>query len=190
MKIGVYVGSFNPVHKGHKAIADFLISNKYVDKIEIIPTGNYWEKNDLIDISDRIKMLKFYEDNNIIINTKLNNLEYTYQILRELNSKGNELYLIIGSDNLPKFHLWKKFEELLNYKIIVIPRNNLRTSDYETQFQNYKNLIFINNFKQINITSTDIRKKIKNGNIFELSKLLDKEILNYIIERKLYGSKY
>ena len=44
MKLGVYVGSFNPVHIGHKYIIDYLLNNKYVDKIIVIPTGNYWDK--------------------------------------------------------------------------------------------------------------------------------------------------
>ena len=60
MKIGVYVGSFNPPHKGHIKIVNHLINN-YLDKVIIIPTGNYWDKFDLIDIQDRINMLKIFE---------------------------------------------------------------------------------------------------------------------------------
>ena len=58
MKIGVYVGSFNPVHKGHIAIANYIVDNNYVDKLWIVPTGNYWDKLDLVSIDDRINMLK------------------------------------------------------------------------------------------------------------------------------------
>ena len=61
MKIGVYVGSFNPVHKGHMKIVKHLIKNNYLDKVIVIPTGAYWDKQNLIDINDRISMLKFYE---------------------------------------------------------------------------------------------------------------------------------
>ena len=68
MKIGVYVGSFNPVHIGHIHIVNYLINNNYLDKVIIIPTGNYWDKNDLIDIKHRINMLKFYENDRIMIN--------------------------------------------------------------------------------------------------------------------------
>lgn len=190
MKIGVYVGSFNPVHKGHKAIIDYLLDNNYVDKIEIVPTGNYWDKKDLLDINDRIKMLKFYETDNIIVNTNLNDLEYTYQILQTLDNKENELYLIIGTDNLPKFHLWKNVEELLNYKIIVIPRNNLQMDNYTMRFEKKENFIFLNDFHQIDITSTRIREIIRKGNTSELPKILDKKIENYIIENKLYRGKH
>lgn len=185
MKVGVYVGSFNPVHKGHKNIIDFLLEKKYVDKIEIIPTDNYWNKNDLIDVSHRINMLKFYENDNIIVNTELNDLKYTYQILRKLNNENNELYLIIGSDNLLKFHLWKHYQELLKYKIIVIPRNNLIINEYKKQFKN-SNFILAECFKEINISSTDIRENVKHDNISKLAKVLDNNVLNYIIEKDLY----
>ena len=60
MKIGVYVGSFNPVHVGHIKIVNHLLVN-YLDKVIIVPTGNYWNKNNLVDINHRISMLKFYE---------------------------------------------------------------------------------------------------------------------------------
>ena len=66
MKIGIYVGSFNPPHKGHIKIVNHLIKN-YLDKIIIIPTGNYWDKLDLVSINDRINMLRLYECENIII---------------------------------------------------------------------------------------------------------------------------
>ena len=73
MKLGVYVGSFNPVHKGHIKIINHLLDNNYVDKILVIPTGNYWDKNDLEDIRHRINMLKFYENKNIIFASRQNN---------------------------------------------------------------------------------------------------------------------
>ena len=112
MKIGVYVGSFNPPHLGHMKVIDYLLKYDYVDKIEIIATGNYWDKNNLINIQDRINMLKFYESENIIINDELNDLPYTYQVLNRLKEKyeNDELILIIGDDNLPKFHLWKNYQ--------------------------------------------------------------------------------
>ena len=61
MKTGVYVGSFNPPHLGHLHVINFLIDQKYVDKVIVIPTGNYWHKNNIIDIKHRINMLKFYK---------------------------------------------------------------------------------------------------------------------------------
>ena len=65
MKIAVYVGSFNPVHKSHIKVVNLVLKN-YVDKVIIVPTLAYWDKKNLIDIKDRINMLKFYENEKII----------------------------------------------------------------------------------------------------------------------------
>ena len=64
MKIGVYVGSFNPVHKGHIQIVNELLND--LDKVIIVPTGNYWNKNDLVDINHRINMWKFYQNEKMV----------------------------------------------------------------------------------------------------------------------------
>ena len=127
MKIGVYVGSFNPVHIGHIKIVKHLINNNYLDKVIIIPTESYWDKTNLVDIKHRINMLKFYENKYIHIDNKLNNYKYTYQILDELKKeyKKDDIYLIIGADNIISFDKWKKYKYLLKYNLIVINRNNI-----------------------------------------------------------------
>ena len=51
MKIGIFIGSFNPPHLGHLDIIKYLLNKKYVDKILIVPTKNYWNKTNLIDIA-------------------------------------------------------------------------------------------------------------------------------------------
>lgn len=186
MRIGVYVGSFNPVHKGHKNIIDCLLNNDYVDKVIVIPTGNYWDKSDLIDIKHRINMLKFYESNKVLINETLNHLKYTYEILRKLSNKKDELYLIIGSDNLPKLNLWKNIDEILNNKIIVLQRDNYDMKDYIVNFKNKENFILISNYKKMDISSTYIRSLICKKNIVLLNELLDEKILEYIIDNNLY----
>ena len=67
MRKGVYVGSFDPVHKGHKMVVDYLLKNNYVDSIIVIPTGSYWDKNKMIDVSYRIEMWNCYKSDRIII---------------------------------------------------------------------------------------------------------------------------
>ena len=106
MKLGIYIGSFNPPHIGHIDITNYLLHNKIVDKILIVPTLNYWNKNNLIDIKHRINMLKLIENDKIKIDTKNNKYIYTYELMRKLKEeyKKNELYLIIGTDNIKKFN--------------------------------------------------------------------------------------
>ncbi len=183
MKIGVYVGSFNPVHKGHIQIVNELLND--LDKVIIVPTGNYWNKNDLVDINHRINMWKFYQNEKIIINETLNNLKYTYLILNELSKIYNELFLIIGADNLIEFDKWQNYQQILNYDLIIINRDNIDINYYLNKY-NIKKYIIKNNLK-LNISSTMIRNLIKENKFDKLNQFLDDNVLNYIKKYKLYG---
>ena len=189
MKIGVYVGSFDPVHLGHVEITNYLLSNKILDKVIIIPTGNYWDKNDLSDIQNRVEMLNIFENDKIIIDSKLSKYQYTYEILNELKNQHSNatLYLIIGADNLKKFHLWRNIEVILQNKIIVINRNGIKAIKYINKFSNKKAFLVINGFEELNISSSEIRKRIKSNK--NVSSLLDRRVINYICENNLYGGK-
>ena len=185
MRIGVFVGSFNPVHKGHIKIANYLVDNNYVDKLLIVPTGSYWDKKN-IDVKHRIKMLERYETDNIIIERELNNLEYTYQLIRELKKryKNDELILIMGADNIISFDKWKNYEELLKLELIIYKRNNLDIKHYLDRINKKDKYIIIDNVESINISSTTIRETI--NDFYNLEELIDKDVLDYIIENELY----
>jgi len=188
MRIGLYVGSFDPVHIGHKHIVDYLLNNNYLDKVIIVPTGVYWEKQNITDINHRINMLKYHETDKIIIDDKHNNLPYTYEVLNGLKKDypGSTLHLLIGADNLVKFHLWKNIDEILQNKVLVLPRNNIEITKYINNFKQKDNFIIIQDFKEIEVSSSIIRDKIKNQEYKDLNKYLDKNILNYIIKNNLY----
>lgn len=188
MRIGVYTGSFDPVHIGHKQIVDYLLEHNYLDKVIIMPTGNYWNKQNITNIRHRINMLKYYENNKIIINNKYNNLPYTYQILEKLKEDypGSTFYLILGADNLIKFHLWKEVEQILENKVLVLPRDNIESSIYINKFRQKENFTVIKNFKQTNVSSSLIRDIVKKEKYIELDKYLDKDIIEYIVKNDLY----
>lgn len=187
MKIGVYVGSFNPVHKGHIKIVKHLIKNKYLDKVIIVPTGAYWDKQNLIDIIDRINMLKFYQNTNIIIDDKNNNLPYTYQLLDILSKEysNDDLYLIMGADNIINFDKWKNYKEILKHKLIIINRDDIDISYYLNK-HNIKNSIIVNDLPEIDISSTMIRDLITENKYNELTNFIDEVIINYIQNKNLY----
>ncbi len=180
MKLGVYVGSFNPPHKGHLKVANYLLNNKIVDKVIMMATPGYWDKKNINSVKIREEMLKLLQTDNIIVDTIHNKKEYTYEVLRDLKKyyKRDELYLIIGSDNLEKFHLWKNIDELLNYHIIVLKRGKTDIEKYISKF-NTNNFIIINKFPFVNISSTEIRNHLD-------SKYLDKRVFKYIKENHLY----
>jgi len=190
VKIGVYVGSFNPVHCGHIAIINHLLNEKYVDKVLVIPTGNYWDKKDILPIEDRLEMLKVYERENVIINNTLNDIPYTYQILNKLKEfYDNELYLIIGSDNLYKFDLWKNFDEILKHKVLVIPRDGDCCELLINKFRKKEQFIVVENFIPQMVSSTKIRKLIDAGEYNEALNYLHPKVLDYIIKNQLYKNE-
>lgn len=186
MRIGVYVGSFNPVHVVHKNIMDYLINNSFVDKIIVIATGDYWDKSVVVSLDDRINMLKFLESKYIIVDNNLNNYEYTYEILDKLKKdySMDEFYLIIGEDNLLKFHLWKNVNKILLNKVIVVKRDALNYEEVINNFVEKDNFIFVDMNNLVDVSSSIIREKIKKSE--SVSEYLDSSVLKYIVDNNLY----
>ena len=180
MKLGIFLGSFNPPHKGHTHTVKYLLEKQIVDKVLIVPTKEYWDKKNLASLQDRINMLKFFETKNIIIDTENNDYEYTYQLMRVLKNKypNTELHLIIGADNIINFNKWKNYEELLQYKIIIMNRGNIDIEKYANNYPN-ANFIILKDFENIDISSTEIRNNLNN-------RYLDNKVLRYIKKNNLY----
>ena len=178
MRLGIYVGSFNPPHEGHHKVMEYVLEQNLVDKVLVLPTPNYWDKKDLVDVKERVEMLKVYEDEKIKVDDVHNVYTYTYEVLRSLKQDypNDELYLIIGSDNLEKFHEWRNIEEVLQNKVIVLRRDKIVKNPQLAEFE--KQFIYREDFEFINVSSTDIR----NGDI----KYIHPEIKKYIEEHHLY----
>lgn len=189
MKIGVYVGSFNPVHIGHIKIVKHLIDNNYFDKVIIIPTGNYWNKQNLTNITHRINMLKLYENGSIKIDTTLNNLTYTYQIFEKLSKNSNDDFgLIIGADNIVNFDKWKNYEYLLNFELLIINRGSIDVKFYLKK-HNIKKYRLVEDFPLLEVSSSMIRNLVENEEYIELKKYVDANVLEYIKANSLYKRK-
>lgn len=131
MKIGVYIGSFDPIHNGHIKIIKTIINKKLVDKILIIPSNDYWDKKINLSLEKRVKLIEDSIKDKLnkeyyYVDDELGKYDYTYQLFRALKKqyKNDELYLILGADNILKFEQWKNYKELLKYGFIVIRRND------------------------------------------------------------------
>ena len=146
MKIGVFVGSFDPVHNGHTNVINYLIDKKIVDRVLVIATGNYWDKQNITDLNKRLDMLDLIKKDNIIIDKTHNNFKYTYQILNTLKKEYNYItedkntnYNLILSE-IEKTHnkLKKNLYLKQNPKIKQILRGN--TSAFIDYINPMKNL--------------------------------------------------
>ena len=191
MKIGIFGGSFNPIHKRHEEIAKFLL-NRYVDKIIFVPTGCKYEyKNNLIDNKYRLDMIKLVTDKNP--NMMVSDYEmkdyvvYTCDTLDYFSNlyPEDEIYFICGSDNLSYIDKWKNGEYLLkNYKFLVIKRYTDDIDEILKRYDKYRDNIIISDVEPDSLSSTEIRNRIKNSE--DILELLDRDVYEYIICNKLY----
>ena len=160
MKLGLYVGSFNPVHNGHIKVINYLLDKNLVDKVLVLPTPNYWEKQDIVDVKHRVAMLKFFENEKIVIDDMHAVYPYTYEVIDSIKKDyDDELYLVIGSDNLENLYLWKNIDKILKNKVIVLKRGN---DDIDKLLEKYPKNKFIvcNDFEYLNVSSINIRNGI------------------------------
>jgi nicotinate-nucleotide adenylyltransferase len=192
MKIGVFLGSFNPVHIEHINLGEKLISDGYVDKIIYIPVGNFYNKKGLAEANHRYNMLEIATSHNSNLNVsdmELNKEKqnYTYETLDELKKLYplSEIYLIIGSDNLNEFASWKNYEYILtNYKVISMDRDNQNDNLINNIFNKYKdNIIGYIDGTVSPVSSTVIRNEIIKG---VKPEFINDEVYKYIEKNKLY----
>lgn len=186
MKIGIYVGSFNPVHKGHIKIVNYLLK-EMLDKVIIMPTGSYWDKNDLLDMNHRIEMLKFYENDRIAIQSEKNDLPYTYLIMEYFSDKyiKEDLYLIIGADNIVNFDKWKNYKQLLKCNLIIINRDGIDIKYHLNRLGKNDKYFITEKLNNIDISSTQIRESFSSNMNQGMDEFIDTEVYKYIISKGL-----
>ncbi len=196
MKIGIFGGSFNPPHKGHFKIAEYFINKQYVDKVIFVPTGSkYKYKNNLIDDKQRYEMVELTIKDNKQMEVSSYELKdevvYTCETLSFFQKKYSydEIYFICGTDNLSYLDTWRNGLDILkNYKILVVDREGNDVNELLEKFQEYRDNIIVAPLKFGPISSTAIRELIKNDKYEELDTLVDKDVIKYIKENKLYES--
>ncbi len=188
MKIGIFGGCFNPPHNMHKKIAKDLIEKGYLDKVIYVPTGNKYQKKDLVDAKMRYEMLELMiedEKDLLVSNYEMKNtLTYTYQTLSHFKNKypSDEIYFICGMDNLLELTSWRNYQEILNqYKILVIERGKSNKDN----LYHHENVIYVE-IKASELSSTKVRNLIQNNKIEELERQISFPVLEYIKKEKLY----
>lgn len=192
MKIGIFGGCFNPPHKMHKNIALNLIKNHYLDKVIFVPTGNLYQKKELIFDEKRLQMIQLMiqdQESLEVSNYEFGKLTYTNQTLKYFKKKypEDELYFICGSDNLSEFDTWKEYQWILtHFKILVIKRNQDNIDQILKKYDEYRSNIVITSLEENTLSSTMIRKMIHHGQIEQIKESLDENVYQLIKEMNLY----
>ncbi|WKX02199.1 nicotinate-nucleotide adenylyltransferase [Candidatus Mycoplasma mahonii] len=132
MKIGIFGGSFNPVHRGHISVAEHAIKHLSLDKLIFVPAfkSPFKSKVKYVDGQHRIQMLEIAKPQKATIShfeINRKSISYTIDTVKYFKQKypNDELFLIIGSDNIHKLNKWKSINEIVEMlKIVVFRRDN------------------------------------------------------------------
>ncbi len=191
MKIGLYFGTFNPIHVGHMIIANHMAEHSDLDQIWMVvtPHNPHKQKTTLLDDYQRLHMVTLAtEDFTKIkpsdIEFKLQQPNYTVNTLAHLEEKYpmHEFALIMGEDNLNSFHKWKNYEVILNnHEIYVYPRKN--SDKINEQFVAHNKIKRVD-APIIELSSTFIRDNIKSKK--NVAPMLPQKVWDYIDSSAFY----
>jgi nicotinate-nucleotide adenylyltransferase len=189
MKIGLFFGSFNPIHNGHLIIANYICESTDLDKVWLVvsPQNPFKTKDTLLNEYDRLHLINLaIEGNNNLrasdIEFKLPRPSYTIDTLTYLKEKHpeHEFSLIMGSDNLESIHKWKNYQQLLsNHSIYVYKRRGSEQTNAPVGAK-----IFWVDFPFLDISATFIRQSLKNG--YSMQYFLPEKVWTYIDEMNLF----
>ncbi len=191
MKVGLYFGTFNPIHIGHLAIANHMAEYSDLDAIWMVvtPHNPFKKKSTLLDNNHRYEMVNIATEEYPKIKPsniefKLPQPNYTVNTLAHLQEKypQHEFCLIMGEDNLKSLHKWKNYEMILaNHDVYVYPRISEGTVDH--QFKDHSKIHKVA-APIMEISSTFIRKAIKEKK--NIRPLLPENVWNYIDVMNFY----
>lgn len=188
-KLGLFFGSFNPVHVGHMIIANYLVNNSDLDEIWMVvtPHNPHKKKSTLAKDSDRLHLMRLAIGDNV--NIRASDIEfslpkpsYTIDTLSYLKEKypDKNFVLIMGGDNLGTLHKWKNYELILrDFEIYVYKRPNYELGE----LANHPKVV-ISEAPLLDISSSYIRSLIKAGKSIEY--LVPDRVYEYIQESTLY----
>ena len=191
MKIGLFFGTFNPIHIGHMIIANYMVEFSDLDEVwfVITPRSPFKLKETLLPNHHRLAMANIAVENYPKLKTSdiefnLPEPNYTINTLIHMGEKfpNSQFCLLLGEDNLKGFQKWKNYETILkNYDLYVYPR--ISKENVDPQFLNHAKIHRVN-APIVEISSTFIRKAIKDKK--NISTMLPFNVWKYIDEMNFY----
>jgi nicotinate-nucleotide adenylyltransferase len=211
-RVGIFGGSFNPIHIGHFKTAEYLLDKGYLDEVRFLlnPCSPFKIKNNMPDAYFRAMAILHginsladrYKENMDLDATEMldsiqNHVCYTVNTLKKIlytdvqNKTLNEYFLIVGIDvfnSIKRFKNWKWFLDEKLVKFIVLPRGGYEINeDLREEFKELIVDVDYSNFEPIELSSTAVREWIANGNDTQLKDVLITGTYKYIITTGLYG---
>ena len=197
MRIGIFGGTFNPIHKGHVHMARAFYRELGLDRLLVIPTHVPVHKmaGNLISGEERMQLCRLAVRADL--NCEVSGIEveseeksYTYTTVKKLRAlyPTAEFFLIMGSDMFLSFHTWYHYRDILQQVTLCAAarkdkeQNNLAACARQLTEEGGRCIVL--DLDVIEISSTQLREKIRRGE--DVSGYLDPEVERYIREKRLY----
>lgn len=190
MKTGLFFGSFNPIHIGHMALANYFVEYTNLNQLWFVisPHNPLKNKESLLNDQLRLEMVelaigKDARFNICDIEFRMPKPSFTIDTLTYLSEKHpkREFILLMGYDGLRTFHKWKNYEQIINqYHRYIYPRSNFDL----TNFTEHKNITLLKDAPQIEISSSFIRNALKNGK--NIRYFLNEKVYEFLDKKGLY----
>lgn len=189
-KIGIFGGTFDPIHTGHLEIVTRVSQELSLDKTYVVPARNPWMKSDkkITLFKHRVKMLEIVfgsnKDVEIMCDEKEGEVSYTHNTLVKIEKKhpGADLYLVIGEDVISRIEEWKKIKEVLKrVTVVCVKREGLENRDVAAHLNGIHlgSRVVILEKTSIDASSSDYKKNNKTS-------FINKDVLKYIYKNNIY----
>lgn len=191
-RVALYFGSFNPIHKGHIALAEWVVEQGLCDELIFIvsPQNPLKEQSELAPEFSRYEMCEMacresrYPEQIKVsaVEFVLEKPSYTINTLRYLRENfGAEMQfsILMGADNIENFQRWRNYEEILrDYPLLVYPREGYSVEQFADK------ITFLKDAPLFDFAATDVRRMIAEGDDFRDK--VGNSVANYIKQNKLY----
>lgn len=188
-KVGLFFGSFNPIHNGHLMLANYLAEFGGMDEIWFVvsPQNPLKDKKSLLDDRHRLRMVEMAVEGDerfqvCDIEFYMPKPSYTIDTLTKLYERypNNEFYLVCGMDSLQSFKKWKNYEMILRYyHLLVYPRKGFSGNELEQHAS-----VTTIDAPEIEVSSTFVRKAIAEGH--DVRYFVPKNVYQYIEDMHFY----
>tara|TARA_B100000963_G_scaffold350522_1_gene360874 strand:- start:391 stop:972 length:582 start_codon:yes stop_codon:yes gene_type:complete len=189
--IGLFFGSFNPIHLGHLAVAEFFAQNTNLEEVWLVvsPQSPLKEKNTLMENHHRLSMVQLAIEDKLNLKActeefDLPSPNYTINTLNHLKKKypQYQFTLLLGQDNIVHFDRWKAYRKILEqFQLYVYPRT--QSDKIRASLLNHSNIVYFE-ASLLNVSATEIRNALKNKKL--LADLLPQKIQDYLRKFNLY----
>jgi nicotinate-nucleotide adenylyltransferase len=192
-RIGLFGGSFDPPHLGHRALAEAALLSLSLDEVRWIPAGAPWQKTDraLADAAHRAAMVELAiagESRFALDERELRRAgpSYTIDTVREIQAErpGAALFLIIGQDQYARLHTWHEWSELLGRVMLAVVARNGQPPIPGAAVMNQRHRIEVLSMPRVDVSATLVRQRAETG--ADLAALVGPAVAGYIERHQLY----